>query len=194
MGCHDTGKTDTVASGQARHIRHHHVSRQCPRITRTLLTLCKAQQSAECVCRPPWLWGAAVSGNPPVAGVQGQVRTCRPRVRSGLEKAACGKRRGCALKVPCLPRDGPDQNSPQLGIFSGNTALETAYSSTNQVLLKFHSDFSNGGFFVLNFHGQCVFTPRAKWARYLGLRSRRCGRDFWPGRASRFPGPLLEPT
>ncbi|XP_041910862.1 CUB and sushi domain-containing protein 1 [Arvicola amphibius] len=48
--------------------------------------------------------------------------------------------------------DGPDQNSPQLGIFSGNTALETAYSSTNQVLLKFHSDFSNGGFFVLNFH------------------------------------------
>ncbi|MEJ1274210.1 hypothetical protein NN561_005090 [Cricetulus griseus] len=48
--------------------------------------------------------------------------------------------------------DGPDQNSPQLGVFSGNTALETAYSSTNQVLLKFHSDFSNGGFFVLNFH------------------------------------------
>ncbi|XP_078503642.1 CUB and sushi domain-containing protein 1 [Lissotriton helveticus] len=48
--------------------------------------------------------------------------------------------------------DGPDQNSPQLGIFSGNTALETAYSSTNQVLLKFHSDFSTGGLFVLNFH------------------------------------------
>ncbi|XP_012879669.1 PREDICTED: CUB and sushi domain-containing protein 1-like [Dipodomys ordii] len=48
--------------------------------------------------------------------------------------------------------DGPDQNSPQLGVFSGNTALETAYSSSNQVLLKFHSDFSNGGFFVLNFH------------------------------------------
>ncbi|XP_054992155.1 CUB and sushi domain-containing protein 1 isoform X1 [Sorex araneus] len=47
--------------------------------------------------------------------------------------------------------DGPDPNAPQLGIFSGNTALETAYSSTNQVLLKFHSDFSNGGFFVLNF-------------------------------------------
>lgn len=53
-----------------------------------------------------------------------------------------------------LPRDGPDHNSPQLGVFSGNTALETAYSSTNQVLLKFHSDFSTGGFFVLNFHGQ----------------------------------------
>ncbi|KAM9616356.1 CUB and sushi domain-containing protein 1-like [Morphnus guianensis] len=48
--------------------------------------------------------------------------------------------------------DGPDHNSPQLGVFSGNTALETAYSSTNQVLLKFHSDFSTGGFFVLNFH------------------------------------------
>ncbi|XP_075853394.1 CUB and sushi domain-containing protein 1 isoform X2 [Microcebus murinus] len=48
--------------------------------------------------------------------------------------------------------DGPDQSAPQLGVFSGNTALETAYSSASQVLLKFHSDFSNGGFFVLNFH------------------------------------------
>ncbi|XP_067840108.1 CUB and sushi domain-containing protein 1-like [Heptranchias perlo] len=48
--------------------------------------------------------------------------------------------------------DGPDQNAPQLGVFSGNTALESAYSSTNQVLIKFHSDFSGGGFFVLNFH------------------------------------------
>lgn len=59
-------------------------------------------------------------------------------------------------------RDGPDQNSPQLGVFSGNTALETAYSSTNQVLLKFHSDFSNGGFFVLNFHGQFISASVAR--------------------------------
>ncbi|XP_062852030.1 CUB and sushi domain-containing protein 1-like [Trichomycterus rosablanca] len=48
--------------------------------------------------------------------------------------------------------DGPEQSSPQLGIFSGNTALESAYSSFNQVLIKFHSDFSTSGFFVLNFH------------------------------------------
>nr|XP_033792232.1 CUB and sushi domain-containing protein 1 [Geotrypetes seraphini] len=48
--------------------------------------------------------------------------------------------------------DGPDQYSSQLGVFSGNTALETAYSTTNRVLLRFHSDFSTGGFFVLNFH------------------------------------------
>ncbi|XP_075058584.1 CUB and sushi domain-containing protein 1 [Mixophyes fleayi] len=48
--------------------------------------------------------------------------------------------------------DGVDQNSPHLGVFSGNTALETAYSSSNQVLIKFHSDFSTGGLFVLNFH------------------------------------------
>ncbi|XP_072912857.1 CUB and sushi domain-containing protein 1-like [Hemitrygon akajei] len=48
--------------------------------------------------------------------------------------------------------DGPDQSAPQLGVFSGNTALESAYSTTNQVLIKFHSDFSGGGFFVLNFH------------------------------------------
>ncbi|XP_027021418.2 CUB and sushi domain-containing protein 1 isoform X3 [Tachysurus fulvidraco] len=48
--------------------------------------------------------------------------------------------------------DGPEQSNPQLGIFSGNTALESAYSSFNQVLIKFHSDFSTSGFFVLNFH------------------------------------------
>ncbi|KAB0351992.1 hypothetical protein FD754_016849, partial [Muntiacus muntjak] len=67
--------------------------------------------------------------------------------------------------------DGPDQNSPQLGVFSGNTALETAYSSTNQVLLKFHSDFSNGGFFVLNFHAfqlkKCQPPPTVPQAEML---------------------------
>ncbi|KAM5312551.1 CUB and sushi domain-containing protein 1 [Glossophaga mutica] len=67
--------------------------------------------------------------------------------------------------------DGPDQNAPQLGVFSGNTALETAYSSTNQVLLKFHSDFSNGGFFVLNFHAfqlkKCQPPPAVPQAEML---------------------------
>ncbi|XP_003271454.2 CUB and sushi domain-containing protein 1 [Nomascus leucogenys] len=67
--------------------------------------------------------------------------------------------------------DGPDQNSPQLGVFSGNTALETAYSSSNQVLLKFHSDFSNGGFFVLNFHAfqlkKCQPPPAVPQAEML---------------------------
>ncbi|XP_072565430.1 CUB and sushi domain-containing protein 1a isoform X1 [Paramormyrops kingsleyae] len=48
--------------------------------------------------------------------------------------------------------DGPEQHYPQLGVFSGNTALESAYSSYNQVLIKFHSDFSTSGFFILNFH------------------------------------------
>ncbi|XP_056421690.1 CUB and sushi domain-containing protein 1 isoform X3 [Hyla sarda] len=52
--------------------------------------------------------------------------------------------------------DGIDQNSPQLGVFSGNTALETAYSTSNQVLIKFHSDFSTGGIFVLNFHAYAL--------------------------------------
>ncbi|MGH0144612.1 UNVERIFIED_CONTAM: hypothetical protein FKN15_003784 [Acipenser sinensis] len=51
--------------------------------------------------------------------------------------------------------DGPGENYAQLGVFSGNTALQSAYSSFNQVLIKFHSDFSTGGFFVLNFHAQC---------------------------------------
>uniref|UniRef100_A0A8C5D3L1 CUB and Sushi multiple domains 1 n=1 Tax=Gouania willdenowi TaxID=441366 RepID=A0A8C5D3L1_GOUWI len=48
--------------------------------------------------------------------------------------------------------DGPDTASQQLGVFSGNTALETAYSTSPNVLIHFHSDFSTGGFFVLNFH------------------------------------------
>ncbi|XP_035867009.1 CUB and sushi domain-containing protein 1 [Phyllostomus discolor] len=67
--------------------------------------------------------------------------------------------------------DGPDQSAPQLGVFSGNTALETARSSTNQVLLKFHSDFSNGGFFVLNFHAfqlkKCQPPPAVPQAEML---------------------------
>uniref|UniRef100_A0A8C6QR27 CUB and Sushi multiple domains 3 n=1 Tax=Nannospalax galili TaxID=1026970 RepID=A0A8C6QR27_NANGA len=48
--------------------------------------------------------------------------------------------------------DGPDQNSPQIGQFSGNTALESVYSTSNQVLIKFHSDFTTSGFFVLSYH------------------------------------------
>nr|XP_032815088.1 CUB and sushi domain-containing protein 3-like isoform X2 [Petromyzon marinus] len=48
--------------------------------------------------------------------------------------------------------DGPDQDSPKLGHFSGNTALESVYSTSDQVLIKFHSDFSTSGFFVLNYN------------------------------------------
>lgn len=57
-------------------------------------------------------------------------------------------------------RDGPDTSSSQLGVFSGNTALESAYSTSPQVLIRFHSDFSTGGFFILNFHGNLMFTSR----------------------------------
>lgn len=59
---------------------------------------------------------------------------------------------------PSLFRDGPDTSSPQLGVFSGNTALESAYSTSPQVLIRFHSDFSTGGFFILNFHGTHTHT------------------------------------
>ncbi|XP_070403552.1 CUB and sushi domain-containing protein 3 isoform X11 [Nothobranchius furzeri] len=48
--------------------------------------------------------------------------------------------------------DGPDQSSPQIGQFSGNTALESVYSTSNIILIKFHSDFSGSGFFVLSYH------------------------------------------
>lgn len=57
-----------------------------------------------------------------------------------------------------LHRDGPDQSSPQIGQFSGNTALESVYSTSNIILIKFHSDFSGAGFFVLSYHGKIVLT------------------------------------
>ncbi|KAF7710922.1 hypothetical protein HF521_009794 [Silurus meridionalis] len=67
--------------------------------------------------------------------------------------------------------DGPEQSNPQLGIFSGNTALESAYSTFNQVLIKFHSDFSTSGFFVLNFHAyplkKCSPPPAVEEAEIL---------------------------
>lgn len=61
-------------------------------------------------------------------------------------------------------RDGQDTASPQLGVFSGNTALESAYSSSPSVLIRFHSDFSTGGFFILNFHGRHTHTHTTLWA------------------------------
>ncbi|XP_078253265.1 CUB and sushi domain-containing protein 3 isoform X2 [Rhinoraja longicauda] len=48
--------------------------------------------------------------------------------------------------------DGPEQTAPQIGQFSGNTALESVYSTSNQILIKFHSDFTTGGFFILSYH------------------------------------------
>lgn len=57
-----------------------------------------------------------------------------------------------------LRRDGPDQSSPQIGQFSGNTALESVYSTSNIILIKFHSDFSGAGFFVLSYHGEMLKT------------------------------------
>lgn len=59
------------------------------------------------------------------------------------------------LFVSAFIRDGPDQTSPQIGQFSGNTALESVYSTSNQILIKFHSDFTTSGFFVLSYHGKC---------------------------------------
>uniref|UniRef100_A0A8D3E4V9 CUB and Sushi multiple domains 1 n=1 Tax=Scophthalmus maximus TaxID=52904 RepID=A0A8D3E4V9_SCOMX len=62
--------------------------------------------------------------------------------------------------------DGPETSSPQLGVFSGNTALESAYSSSPKVLIRFHSDFSTGGFFILNFHGFIIFLALGDIVKY----------------------------
>lgn len=59
-----------------------------------------------------------------------------------------------SLLLSVFLRDGPDQTSPQIGQFSGNTALESVYSTSNQILIKFHSDFTTSGFFVLSYHGK----------------------------------------
>ncbi|XP_042194838.1 CUB and sushi domain-containing protein 1 [Callorhinchus milii] len=48
--------------------------------------------------------------------------------------------------------DGAQQTAPQLGMFSGTSTKESAYSSSNQILIKFHSDVANGGLFMLNFY------------------------------------------
>lgn len=52
-------------------------------------------------------------------------------------------------------RDGPQQTSPQLGVFTRSMAKKTVHSSTNQVLLKFHHDAAMGGIFAIAFSGQC---------------------------------------
>uniref|UniRef100_A0AAQ4NQP8 CUB and Sushi multiple domains 3a n=1 Tax=Gasterosteus aculeatus aculeatus TaxID=481459 RepID=A0AAQ4NQP8_GASAC len=48
--------------------------------------------------------------------------------------------------------DGPDQAAPQIGQFSGNSVQEGVSTTANQVLIKFHSDFSTSGFFVLHYY------------------------------------------
>ncbi|TSK20132.1 CUB and sushi domain-containing protein 3 [Bagarius yarrelli] len=48
--------------------------------------------------------------------------------------------------------DGPDQTSPQLGQFSGSSVQDAVSSTSNHILLKFHSDFSTSGFFVMHYH------------------------------------------
>ncbi|OWK58649.1 CUB and sushi domain-containing protein 1 [Lonchura striata] len=53
--------------------------------------------------------------------------------------------------------DGPQQTSPQLGVFTGNSAKKSAQSSSNQVLLKFHSDAANGGIFAIYFYAFQLF-------------------------------------
>uniref|UniRef100_A0A8C2Z0K3 CUB and Sushi multiple domains 3 n=1 Tax=Cyclopterus lumpus TaxID=8103 RepID=A0A8C2Z0K3_CYCLU len=48
--------------------------------------------------------------------------------------------------------DGPDQASPQIGQFSGNSGQDSVSTTANQVLIKFHSDFSTSGFFELHYY------------------------------------------
>lgn len=51
-------------------------------------------------------------------------------------------------------RDGPDQASPQIGLFSGTSVQDGVSTTANQILIKFHSDFSTSGFFVLHYYGK----------------------------------------
>lgn len=66
-----------------------------------------------------------------------------------------------------LLRDGPDQVSPQIGQFSGSAVQEGVPTTANQVLIKFHSDFSTSGFFVLRYHGKRHFDRRQVKSKLL---------------------------
>uniref|UniRef100_A0A8C5DPF9 CUB and sushi domain-containing protein 3-like n=1 Tax=Gouania willdenowi TaxID=441366 RepID=A0A8C5DPF9_GOUWI len=48
--------------------------------------------------------------------------------------------------------DGPDQTSPQIGQFSGSSVQDGLSTTANQILIKFHSDFSTSGFFELHYY------------------------------------------
>ncbi|XP_050987326.1 CUB and sushi domain-containing protein 3 isoform X1 [Labeo rohita] len=67
--------------------------------------------------------------------------------------------------------DGPDQTSPQISQFSGSSPQEAVSSTSNHILLKFHSDFSTSGFFVLRYHAYqlrvCQPPPRVANAEIL---------------------------
>ncbi|EDL80492.1 rCG30855 [Rattus norvegicus] len=52
--------------------------------------------------------------------------------------------------------DGPQQTSLQLGVFTRSLSKKIAYSSSNQVLLKFHRDTATGGIFAIAFTGDIV--------------------------------------
>jgi len=67
-------------------------------------------------------------------------------------------------------RDGPQQTAPQLGVFTGNSAKKSAQSSSNQVLVKFHSDAANGGIFAIYFYGLYCFLCDAYTVPALGMQ------------------------
>nr|XP_033812744.1 CUB and sushi domain-containing protein 2 [Geotrypetes seraphini] len=48
--------------------------------------------------------------------------------------------------------DGPQQTASQLGVFTGSATKRSTQSSSNQALLKFHSDAANGGLFAIYFY------------------------------------------
>ncbi|XP_048681763.2 CUB and sushi domain-containing protein 2 isoform X3 [Caretta caretta] len=56
--------------------------------------------------------------------------------------------------------DGPQQTAPQLGMFTGNSVKKSAQSSSNQILMKFHSDAANGGIFAIYFYAYQLFKCR----------------------------------
>ncbi|XP_051775015.1 CUB and sushi domain-containing protein 1 [Erpetoichthys calabaricus] len=47
--------------------------------------------------------------------------------------------------------DGPQETATKLGVFTGNSVKESVSSSSNQILISFHSDAANGGLFVIRY-------------------------------------------
>jgi len=59
-------------------------------------------------------------------------------------------------------------------VFTGNSAKKSAQSSSNQVLMKFHSDAAKGGIFAIYFYGlyrslsSSCFVPACGTRRGMG--------------------------
>lgn len=52
-----------------------------------------------------------------------------------------------------LRRDGPQENARKLGVFTDGEPNDPPSSTSNQILIRFHSNSEKGGLFRINYQG-----------------------------------------